>query len=129
MASLALVPEYLRWHYSRALVDLGRLWKNFSWFIYHFFSVPLLAQTLFSPWRRLSEERSQTFDLEDWGSTLLVNGLMRLVGAIIRIIFIGIGLTALALLALVAVGVFVLWLVLPAVLILFFLVGLKALLA
>lgn len=44
-----LIPEYLVWHYSKAIRLILNIASNFIWFVYHFFSVPLLSNTIFSP--------------------------------------------------------------------------------
>lgn len=129
MTLVALVPTYFVWHYTRALADLVRLWTNFLWFAYHFFSVPLLARTLFAPWRRLGETRSRIFSLEDWGGALVVNTMMRLVGALIRSVIIVTGLAALVLVVAAGVCSLVIWVLLPAGLLVLFIVGVKAIIA
>jgi hypothetical protein len=91
MASLAIFPAYLIWHYTTAYTDIFRLWVNYVWFFYNFFSIPLLAKTLFAPWQRISERRRGGFSLEDVAEVIMVNTIMRLVGFIVRIIFIVIG--------------------------------------
>ncbi len=108
------LPYYLSWHYTTAFSDMMNIWKNFFEFIYNFFSIPLLLKTLFSPWRRIREDYSR---IEDFFGNLVVNTLMRLVGAIIRLIFVVMGIVSMILCAVFGVLIFVFWLALPFILI------------
>jgi hypothetical protein len=113
MAELAF--RYVLWHYSRGIVDLLRVWSNFLWFFYHFFSIPLLLRTLFSPFQRLDESYKKGLDLEAFFTTLGVNIIMRIIGAMIRLFMIALG--VLALLTTLAIGAFffVAWILSPLV--------------
>ncbi len=110
---LAFLPYYLLWHYSRALSEMYRVWRNFLWFFYNFFSIPLLLSTLFAPFKRLDEGYKKGLRIEAFFETLIVNMLMRLVGACMRIIIIGVGIIVLALVCLGYVFVLVAWLLAP----------------
>ncbi|MDZ7726431.1 MAG: hypothetical protein U5L75_02525 [Candidatus Campbellbacteria bacterium] len=107
--------QYVSWHYSRGVHDIVVLWSNFIWFLSHFFSIPLLASTLFSPWKRLHEEPKDGFDLEDFFSAILVNIMMRLVGFFMRLTMIAVGLAVLALALLGLIIDLAFWLLWPAV--------------
>jgi hypothetical protein len=87
MKFFAFLGRYLAWHYTTGLLDCLRLLANFLWFVYHFFSVPVIARTLFSPWRRLSETYRGGFDPERAFETFIVNLLMRIFGLIVRVMF------------------------------------------
>lgn len=78
---------YLVWHYSAALAAWWRIYGNILWFLSHFFSVALLFRTLFSPWRRMAESYPGRLVPTVIAETLMVNLLMRLVGLVIRVIF------------------------------------------
>lgn len=67
-------------------------WMNVQWFLLHFFSVPELARSLFAPFHRMRERKKQGFDLEDIFEVFVINILMRFVGALVRLVFIGAGL-------------------------------------
>ncbi len=75
---------YIEWHYSRALYDIVGIIKNFIWFFYEFFSIPLLLKTYFSPFHRLGEQYAHSIDLGKWAETFIVNSLMRVVGVFLR---------------------------------------------
>lgn len=97
MVVFTLFAQYLAWHYRTGVLDCLRLLANFLWFIYHFFSVPVVVRTLFTPWRRLGESYRHGFNPEQAAETFIVNTLMRLFGFVVRIIFLLAALVTLAL--------------------------------
>ncbi len=92
MMSALVVGEYLWWQYEAGLVLMFEAWMNVHWFLLHFFSVPELIKSLFSPFHRMRERKKRGFDLEDIFEVLAINVLMRIVGALVRLVFIGSGL-------------------------------------
>lgn len=127
MNPLAFISTYIVWHYTQALSGTVRLWLNALWFVQHFFSLPLLAKTLFSPWRRLNETYQGGLNFENIASLIIVNTLMRLVGAVIRLFVIAIGLIAFITAFLGGIVFFVIWLLAPIVIPMFISVGLALL--
>lgn len=118
------LPYYLSWHYTTALYDMIGIWRNFFYFIYNFFSISLLLRTLFSPWHRIKESYAK---IEDFFGNLVVNTLMRLVGAVIRMVFIVMGTVSLLLCLIFGVAAFIFWLVLPFLLVYTFFQGINLL--
>ncbi|OHA26650.1 MAG: hypothetical protein A3D52_03135 [Candidatus Taylorbacteria bacterium RIFCSPHIGHO2_02_FULL_44_36] len=109
-----LATRYLVWHYSEALADWWRIVGNFVWFFFHMFSIGLLLRTLFSPFKRMQEERKKGgFKFEDWGGAIIINVLMRLIGFGVRTMLIAVGAIFILFTILIGVTAFVLWLVLP----------------
>lgn len=109
-----LLPfSYLGWHYTLAFLDLFQIYRNFLWFIYHFFSLPVLGRTLLAPWRRLGEDYPSHLDLGGTLATLFINSLMRLVGFLIRSAVLIFGSLIWLAAALLGSLVFFGWLVLP----------------
>jgi hypothetical protein len=123
MRALLIVPYYIHWHYSRALHGIIAIAGNIIWFIWNFFSIGILAKTLFAPWQRLQEAHHRGFDLGGYVSTMLLNTIMRFVGFLIRFIFIIIGLATIAFAFLATIGVFIVWLLLPVVVVVMFIFG------
>lgn len=118
MAFFQLIPLYLFWHYTRAWLDIARLYSNFAWFLYHFFSIRILLGTLFSPWKRLHEGRREA-EAGILGA-FLINSIARVVGALIRFVTVSAGVISLIFLTAAFVFVLLLWLFMPlAVLFLF----------
>lgn len=107
------LSQYSLWHYGKGVRDLLSNWWNFLWFAYNFFSIPLLMGTLFSPFERLSEEYKSGLDIGSLLGTLLVNTIMRFVGAVVRLFIILMGIFTLLVFSLVGLLVFVIWLALP----------------
>jgi hypothetical protein len=87
---LTILPIYLSWHYFSALKDYSRVSKNLLWFVFNFFSINLLLETLFSPWKRLSGDEYGGKDSNAF-TDFIVNILMRISGFIIRICTIALG--------------------------------------
>lgn len=124
MGLIALPAMYFWWHYTEALSSMVRIWLDVLWFIRIFFSFTTLLKTLFSPWKRLGEEKRKGFDPGDVGEVVLVSLLMRFLGAMIRIWFIVIALIAFALTFLGGILFFILWLLAPVAVPALFLYGL-----
>lgn len=101
--------DALRWLFARGIKEYFHAWGNLHWFLYHYFSVPVLARTFFAPFHRLRERRARGFDPEDWASVLAVNTLMRFVGMIVRSVFLVVALLSQFALLIVATGLFALF--------------------
>lgn len=95
MIFTSIISDYFRWHYGRAFGELFHVWLNILWFIVHFFSLPQLSRSLFSPWKRMTEEKRGGFSFEGLATYLIVNLLSRLIGFLIRGSVILIGLSVL----------------------------------
>lgn len=114
MFFLTIVQDYIIWHYSTALVSFVRLYKNFWWFTVQFFSIPQLASSLFAPFKRITERRGGLFDIEGWLGFIIINLISRLIGCIARLSIISLGLVCLALLCVLGVVWYAIWLGAPA---------------
>lgn len=113
MNPFVIITGYLTWHYTKAFADIFVVWGNFLWFVLHFFSVPVLFRTLFSPWRRLHEVYQKGFDPGAFFGTLIVNLIMRVVGVAIRIAFIIIGLVFFLFVLVTGILFFLFWIIAP----------------
>lgn len=82
--------DFVAWYYTRAFRDILNVWGNLMWFVVHFFSLPLLARTLFAPWKRMTDEYHRT-GFEDIVETFVMNTLSHIFGALVRLLFIGVG--------------------------------------
>lgn len=111
MTPALLLVDYVRWHYTRAFQDSLGIFLNFLWFITHFFSVPLLLRTLFSPWRRMTDD----YDLKNGNiaDVLVVNSLSRLLGFLVRMGIILVALCCYTLLAIMFISFCVGWILFP----------------
>lgn len=122
MLTTTFVSNYTYWHYRKAFTELFHVWLNFLWFVVHFFSLPQLTKSLFSPWKRMTEEK-QGFNFEALAAYVVVNMLSRLVGAIMRGSVILVGLIALCFTTLVGLIVMIFWFVAPIVVLALFIGG------
>ena len=127
MSPVFLFTDYFLWHYTRAFAGILTLWTNLMWFLIHFFSIPVLLKTLFSPLKRVKEEYKGG-NVEDYLGAFVVNVMTRVIGALIRIPIILIGLISMFVLC---IGLFLFltfWLVAPAALVFLFILGLAMIL-
>jgi ATP-dependent Clp protease ATP-binding subunit ClpC len=107
------VQQYLFWHYTEGRRSFLRIWKNYLEYFWHFYSVKLLARTLFSYWHRDITFRGPGFDMREFFQTLAFNLLSRGIGAIVRLLTIIFALLV-ELVALAAGAVlFLVWLIYP----------------
>lgn len=77
---------YIHWLYGEGVREYMRAWANYHWFLYHFFSVGILLQTLFAPWHRLQERKKRGFDVEEIASRIVINTVLRLLGFVMRLV-------------------------------------------
>jgi len=124
MRFATVLGHYFIWHYGRAISDLTRIYRNLIAFTFNFFSVSILVNSYFAPWRRMGEDYpGHSVDPFDYFSTFLVNIIMRLVGIFMRtiVIVLGMAVTLLAILSYPIVLLF--WIILPFVVIVIFFIG------
>jgi hypothetical protein len=117
MLFLSIVHHYLTWHYSRAFLEIFHVWLNLMWFVVHFFSIPLLLRSLFSPWKRISEGRGDKWSLEDLAGYLVIGLVSRIIGFVLRLSIIVVGLISLFIVVFGGFAVYVFWLAAPLVII------------
>lgn len=110
---LKLPLAYFFWHYTAAWTCLLRLYFNLSWFISHFFSIRILLETLFSPWKRL---RSSGKEEGGFLGRFILNTITRLVGFLVRSVTILAGLFSLLLLGALFLLTATVWAAIPLLL-------------
>jgi hypothetical protein len=123
MTLIRVVGESIIWYYSVGLGVLFRAWMNLHWFLYHYFSIPVLLKTFFAPFRRIREYRARGFDPKDIFEVLVVNTLMRAVGVLVRSVVIVIGFFTQVVLFVVCAGAYGIALASPVLLPIVVLVG------
>ncbi|MCC7004901.1 hypothetical protein IT397_03225, partial [Candidatus Nomurabacteria bacterium] len=126
MNILRLVPYYFKWHYGRAFIDIYSVSENFIWFLYNFFSIELLLQTFFTPWKRMKERYKGGLRIGNFLATLFINTLMRIIGMLMRTFVIIFGIASIILFVLLTLAFYIFWIILPIFLITFFVAGLIA---
>ena len=93
----------------------------------HYFSIPLLLKTFFSPWKRYQEYYGRGFNLGRFLEAFFANLIFRILGAIMRTFLIIIGLLTEVILIIVGLLAFLGWLILPVILIIIFILGFRML--
>jgi len=122
-----LIGHYFAWHYGQAYKDIWRVWMNFIWFVFYFFSIEMLLHSLFQPWKRMGEEYPSGFAPVEILQVLVVNVLMRAVGFVVRAIVIVLGMSLVLVLSVVGAIVFAVWTIMPVFLIMLSSLGLSLL--
>jgi hypothetical protein len=115
MGGALLIVDFGMWYYTRGFVDVLAVWFNFMWFITHFFSIPLLLRTLFSPWKRMTDD-GKPRSIEAYMEAFVMNVMSRIFGAIVRTTIILVGIMALCLGVIALVTMLVFWLFAPFIL-------------
>lgn len=127
MGILVVARDYLLWHYTTALADIFFIWRNMMWAVGHMFSVQEVLLTLFSPFKRLQEEAPNPLaDFQGFLGGLVVNILMRIVGFIIRSALLFIAFGVWAILIVFGTALFLVWFLLPYLLLIIFTTALSA---
>lgn len=106
--------NFLAWHYSSGYRYYIDVWNNFLTNTLRYFSLGLLLQTLFSPWKRLTEkDTSSGFDIGRYLEVLTFNLVSRFIGAFVRIALFFTGLFILIFSSLAGVFGIIVWTLLP----------------
>lgn len=127
MLFITIAKNYLTWHYQQAFHELFHVWLNFLWFVIHFFSLPQLSRSLFSPWRRMTEERNGNWNFEALAGYVIINLISRLIGTILRSTIIITGLVVLAVVIILGGTTFLLWFAAPVVILVLLAAGIALL--
>ena len=126
MPILSVARDYLIWHYSRAYVDIVNIWWNYLWFINHLFAVPDVLRSWLAPFKRLQENKvSFLKSPQDFLGNMLVNIIMRIVGAIIRTAILAMALVGFSVVFFLGLLFFLIWTVLPILILHFLLTSIK----
>jgi len=123
MMFLTILHHYLLWHYSQAYLQFFNVWKNLLWFIVHFFSIPQLMRSWLAPWKRITEERTKAWDLEDLFGSIVINIISRIIGAIMRTAVIIIGTISLVCTFACGLLVYLIWTIAPALIVFMIILG------
>jgi hypothetical protein len=106
------------------------MWWNYVWFVFHVFSVPDVAKTLFAPWKRLEEKKVSIFKSpQDYFGNMFINLIMRMVGFVVRAALLLIALLSLSVIFFGGLAFLLLWIPLPAIIVHFVISGLRLLIS
>lgn len=124
MRWLAIIVRYLVWHYSLAVLQFSRVYKNITVFLYNFFSIPILLKTFFAPWRRMGESYPEDkTQLVEIISSFVVNMIVRMVGVVMRSVIILIGFLTVTIFIIFYPILLLLWLALPVIVVVLLTIG------
>lgn len=123
MKTLAIIFGYIVWHYSKAIISLSKIWGNFLIFIFNFFSIKLLFQNFFDPWKRMNDYYPKSFDFRKYFYAFLNNLIMRIVGMIMRTFMIIAGFASLIIFIFIYPPALLIWLILPFIILGLFING------
>lgn len=77
--------NYIAWHYTSGLRKFFSIWRELLVFFLWRFAVIWHIKTLFSPWKRdISRIARRGFHPLLWAQNLIINGITRFLGAIVR---------------------------------------------
>ncbi len=120
-----VIIQYFVWHFHDMPKELGRAWKNYLHFYLSFFSVVALIRTLFAPWHSYQWDYGRGFSFSRYAETFISNTFARFLGAIIRSVLIIVGLIFEIFIFVIGAIVFLTWILLPIIIIAFFIFGIK----
>ena len=117
MLTIRFIFSYLTWHFGKGFHEVFQLWKNLSWFGYHFFSIHLLLRTLIRPLYRIhqSAPSGSGINVELFFENLTVNFIARIVGLFLRLCLILCGIIYQICLVFLAPILLLGWLVMPII--------------
>jgi len=114
---LNIFIQYLEWYFFDVSKGILAGWQNCLRFNLNYWSVPLLVKTLFSHWRRYRYSYGKGFSFKRYFEVFTFNMLSRTIGAIMRIVLIILGSIAEVFVFILGASVFLIWLILPILLI------------
>lgn len=113
---MPIILVFWKWYYGEAVRNVLNAWRNFIIFALNYFSIPLLLKTLFAPWKRDITRKPRGLDIKKFLDYLAFNLISRGLGFLVRLVTILVGIVFLILVAVAGTIFFVLWLVMPLVL-------------
>ncbi len=106
--------EFLTWFYSKGVDYYLNSWAASINWVLHYFSLGLLLQTLFSPWKRMIEEdTTQGFNLQKKFEIFTFNIISRGIGAVVRLTLFWIGIVFVIFSCFGGALGFIFWLIFP----------------
>jgi len=109
--------QWLSWQFFEMPMNILKAWKNFLLFYLNYFSIPLLLKTFFSPWRRYRWYYPRGFDAWAYLEVWVSNRISQVIGLILRTVFIFIGIAVEIFIFFGGLIIFIIWIILPFLLI------------
>ena len=118
-----IVFQYIAWHFVDAAKGILRGWGNCLKFNLNYWSAVTLIKTFLSPWRRYQYSYGKGFDFGRYFEVFTFNLFSRIIGAVLRIVFIALGLATEIFLLFGGLVVILFWIAMPVLIIAGFLYG------
>lgn len=115
--------QFLSWYFIESPKAILRGLANLLYFNLNYFSIPILLKTLFSHWHRYRLSYGRGFSPSRYAEVFIFNMFSRIIGAIVRIIFIIIGVFFEIFLLGGGIFVFLVWFFLPLIIVYSFIQG------
>jgi len=109
--------QWIFWHFFDMPRNILVTWRGFLRFYLDYFSIHLLIKTFFSHWRKYKWSYGRGFDFGRYFEAFISNLISRTLGAFLRSFLILTGILAEIFIIFVGAMVFLLWIILPALLI------------
>ena len=119
--------QWFSWQFFEMPMSILKAWKNFLLFYLNYFSIPLLLKTFFSPWRRYRWYYPRGFDAWAYLEVWVSNRISQVIGLILRTVLIFIGIAVEIFIFFGGLIIFIIWIILPFLLIAGFIFGLTVL--
>lgn len=121
----AVLVQYLTWQFIDSPIEVLRAWRNFLVFNMDYFSIPVLLKTYFSHWHRYHYSYGKRWEPWRYLETFVFNMMSRVIGAVLRTVFIIIGTAVEVIIVFAGLAVFLAWLAMPFLLVFSFIFGVK----
>lgn len=108
--------QWIFWHFFDMPRNILVIWRDFLKFYLDYFSIPLLIKTFFSHWRKYKWSYGRGFDPGRYLEAFISNLISRTIGAFLRSFLILIGILTEIFIIFMGAMVFLLWIILPALL-------------
>ncbi len=110
--------KWLVWHFKDAPKAMFFAWRDIFKFSFEFFSIAPLLKTIFKPWKRISDPYSGGIvNIVENLQAFILNSFSRLLGFLIKTVVIIAGLVFITLFFVFAVSTFLIWIILPIIII------------
>ncbi len=123
----SLLVKFLTWYFWRKPGRILSAWKNFLRFGWNYFSIGLLFKTFFDYWHRYKWSYGRGFDPKKWIEAASFNLISRILGMIVRAVFIVLGVAFETVIFVFGLIVFLGWFALPLFIVGLFVVGFELL--
>lgn len=118
MHFITLVPTFFAWWYGRGLKDLFAFLIALLNYLQNMFSVTTLLKTLFSPWKKMVEEKGR--GLQGLWYWILDNLISRGIGFVVRVIMILLFIMVFILFLVFSFVAIIFWIGMPAIVVISF---------